>query len=104
TLSETPNEHDAVRAAIALAQRLNHLYALLEKAGRPYHFYGAALVACELVSRGHSPEVTVLAGGALGDLYETATSPNGRPDAGDVALHREGSRYGAQVCSTEGAL
>ncbi|MBL8951849.1 MAG: hypothetical protein JNK82_13790 [Myxococcaceae bacterium] len=80
--------------------RLDHLYDLLSAwyghaHPRPYHFHAAALVACELTTRGYPAWAVALTGDALGETYEAAT--NG--DAGDVQLHREGTRYGIDVCS-----
>jgi hypothetical protein len=101
-------EREAVESALRRVTRINHAYHLLNayNAGaveRPYHQYGAALVSCELVSRGHSMLVTQLAGGMLGELYEAATAGRGELDSNDVARHREGTRYGLKICSVGGS-
>ena len=64
-------------AALVLLSRIDHLYRLVDEwyrrspgaAARPYHFHGAALVACELTARGHPPRVVRLTGDLLGELY-----------------------------------
>lgn len=71
------------------------------KAQRPYHFWGGALVSCELMNRGYERWVSTLVSGILGKVYEDWTGTTGEGLSGkaeDVRLHIEGAQYGASIC------
>lgn len=102
-VAHAANEADAVRAGQQVLADVGHLYALLAafygpELDKPYHFHGAALVACELIDRGYPRLVVAWTGALLGDAYERAS---GRPDADDVQLHDAGTRYGIAACQRE---
>ena len=102
-LAQVPDEKDAARAGQLALSDVGHLYALLgafygSRFDKPYHFHGAALVACELIERGYPRPVVALTGNLLGEVYERASA---HPDADDVRLHRDGTRYGLAACAPE---
>ncbi len=105
-LARTSNEEDATQAGTSSLAQLNHLYRLIDdfyggRWARPYHFHGAALVACELTARGYPRLITTVTGSMLGEIYERATSSDGELDAGDIRLHEEGTRYGIEACTED---
>ena len=100
----------AVREAKETATALNHLYFLLENhrlargvPARFYHYWGGAIVSCELVLRGHTELLARAASHALGAIYEQLTAVEKRggealPDLDDIALHAAGADFGASIC------
>lgn len=102
-VGQAADEAAAVRAGQQALSDLGHLYQLLSAFygpafDKPYHFHGAALVACELIARGYPRPVVAWTGRALGDVYERASA---NPVAEDVQLHEDGTRYGIAACAKE---
>lgn len=121
---ELVNDKDqAISLALEIDENINHLYGLLNahrqaraqlfkndpkasdriKAQRPYHYWGGAVVSCELVKKGYEVWVASLASSILGKAYEgMATADNGESIASkteDINLHRNGAQLWAQYCN-----
>ncbi len=119
----TPSPEQSVAYARKALSDLNHFYGLLAQhrrerkdlgvadslvqAARPYHYWGGALVACELAIRGYHPWAAKVISTQLGKIYESSTgsaqelqSPEGlAAKAEDVALHKEGAQTWGSQCS-----
>ncbi len=119
-LTEQNSTQLALRAKL-LFYRINHLYQLLAThrterrefakedllahSERPYHYWGGALLSCELVEKGYRPFIAQRVSEQLGKVYEewTARRPNSAsdtdsesgPDLTDVNLHNEGAQFWA---------
>jgi hypothetical protein len=72
---------------------------------RPYHFWGGALVACELSARGYRPQVAEKVSAMSGAYYEFLTDKShknsindGIKPSFDSELQLEGARFGATAC------
>ena len=112
----------AVNLALEMDANINHFYGLLAKhhkarleiaknssptslrikAERPYHYWGGAVVSCELVNRGYETWVASLSSAILGKAYEMMiTGSNGESIANkseDINLHLEGAQTWARFC------
>ena len=103
--------------ALTTAEDLNHFYGLLSahraerraiqpsdalaQAERPYHYWGGALVACELKSRGYPTWLAAAVSGMLGEVYERwtdATSEGLPAQPADVNLHILGAAEWVSAC------
>lgn len=113
-----PDADRAVLIAHEIFMGLNHFYGLLAEhrgvrkviaphdvfstASRPYHYWGGALMSCELINRGYQDWVSALVSGMLGKVYEswtTGSSGEGISDKNeDISLHIQGAQNWAPIC------
>lgn len=108
------NEQVSIRAAQDSLAGINHLYRLLQEfrvkkqiaERRYYHYWGGALVACEMRTRGYNDWVVRLVGKILGTVYEewsgSFSEIQGESFSGsseDISLHDRGAAWGSALCS-----
>lgn len=112
------DEQKASQIALEGFKALNHFYGLLyehrkkraqlkdgdiwAKSARPYHYWGGALVSCELVNRGYSLWASVKISSILGKVYEKKTAHSSGESiiesSEDVHLHDQGAKDWAFKC------
>jgi hypothetical protein len=106
----------AVQQGKDLFRSINHLYGLIAKhqkerrflgardvltqAPRPYHFWGAAFLSCEIKLRGYTEFISKNISLEAGRFYEQETSGQTDTRAADVLLHKKGSAFGAEICNS----
>jgi hypothetical protein len=68
---------------------------------RQYHYYGSALLACEIAAKGFPPKVVLGIADKLGAQYEAESdSHTGSSESRmDVELHQWGGQLGLQACA-----
>lgn len=112
----TQNEAEAIDLVKKAMFGLNQLYKLIDdhekrrervssqsqdQLKRKYHFWGGALVSCELIDRGYNSFLAEYISTKLGELYESFGNKTiDEESKNDILLHKLGANFATNVCNT----